>query len=244
MAGRLRGRVAIITGAARGQGRAAAERFVAEGARVLLTDVLADAGAATAVELGDAAAFVGHDVRDESGWAEVVEHCAAVFGPPTILVNNAGIMPVGSIVDADIDDLRAAFEVNVVGPALGIRAVTPSMEAEGGGSIVNVSSIAGLQGVGVMAAYSTSKFALRGLSRSASVALGHRGIRVNSVHPGPIDTDMIAAFRDPSTLARRPIPRYGTATEVADVVTFLASDESSFMTGAEVVVDGGAMAGA
>jgi 3alpha(or 20beta)-hydroxysteroid dehydrogenase len=116
-------------------------------------------------------------------------------------------------------------------------------EAAGGGSIVNVSSIAGLQGVGVMAAYSTSKFALRGLTRSASVALGHRGIRVNSVHPGPIDTEMIAEFRDPSTLARRPIPRYGTATEVADVVTFLASDESSFMTGAEVVVDGGAMAG-
>jgi 3alpha(or 20beta)-hydroxysteroid dehydrogenase len=243
MGGRLRGRVAVVTGAARGQGRAAAERFVTEGARVVLTDVLVDVGQATAARLGDDATFVAHDVREEAAWGTVIERCTEAFGPPTILVNNAGIMPVGSILDATVDDLRAAFDVNVLGAALGIRAIAGPMASVGGGSIVNISSIAGLQGVGPMAAYSMSKFALRGLSRSAAIALGHRGIRVNSVHPGPIDTDMIAEFRNPESLSDRPIPRYGRPGEVADVVVFLASDESSFMTGAEVVVDGGATAG-
>jgi 3alpha(or 20beta)-hydroxysteroid dehydrogenase len=139
--------------------------------------------------------------------------------------------------------VRAAFEVNAIGAMLGIRAVVPSMRAAGGGSIVNISSIAGMQGVRGMSAYTMSKFALRGLSRSAAGELGHAGIRVNSVHPGPIHTDMVAAFYDPDSLQDRPVPRYGRADEVAKVVLFLASDESSFVTGAEYVVDGGALAG-
>jgi 3alpha(or 20beta)-hydroxysteroid dehydrogenase len=241
-AGRLAGRVAIVTGAARGQGAAAAELFVAEGARVVLTDVAAEAGAATAARLGEAARFEPLDVRDEAGWASVVAAATGAFGPPTVLVNNAGVLPVGRIEDVEVESYRTTFDVNVLGAVLGIRAVAPAMRAAGGGSIVNTSSIAGMQGVRGLSAYSMSKFALRGLTRSAAAELGRDGIRVNSVHPGPIDTDMVASFKDESLVAERPIPRYGSAEEVARVVLFLASDESSFVTGSEYVVDGGALA--
>lgn len=209
MTGRLAGRVAIITGAARGQGAAEAELFVDEGAEVLLADVDLGACRALAEELGPAAAAVALDVRDESAWADAIATCRAALGEPTILVNNAGTMPVGALEDGDVDTFRAALDVNVVGALLGIRAVIGPMRAAGGGSIVNVSSIAGTRGVAGLAGYSSSKWALRGLSRSAALELGHDGIRVNAVLPGPIDTDLIAAFRDPATLVDRPIPRYG-----------------------------------
>jgi 3alpha(or 20beta)-hydroxysteroid dehydrogenase len=241
--GRLAGRTAIVTGAARGQGAAEATLFVAEGANVVLADVDLDGVAALAEHLGPAAHALALDVRDEARWIEVVAETTERFGDPTALVNNAGIMPVGTIIDGDVDEFRAALDVNVVGTLLGIRTVAPAMRRAGGGAIVNVSSIAGTRGARALSAYSASKFAIRGLSRSAALELGHDAIRVNAVLPGPIDTDMITAFRDPSTLLDRPIPRYGTAAEVAQVVLFLVSDDASFVTGAEYVVDGGALAG-
>lgn len=243
--GVLDGKVAIITGAARGLGYSHASACVAEGAAVLMTDI-SDDGQAAAAQLGPMARFLRHDVQDADGWEAVVAEARARFGLPTILVNNAGIEGRGSILAETPDEFRRMLEVNVVGTWLGIKAVVPSMVEAGGGSIVNTSSNAGLRGYAGLSAYVASKWAVRGLTRSAALELGHAGIRVNAVLPGLIDTPMASAI-SPSRMAmltkRWAIPRIGQPHEVSSLVVFLASEQSSYCTGADFLSDGGMLAG-
>lgn len=247
MTGRLDGKVAIVTGAARGQGEAEARRFVAEGASVLLTDVLDDEGEAAAAALGDNAAYRHLDVSSEDEWIAVVADAEERFGPVTILVNNAGILDFASIERQDIERFRRVIEVNLIGTLIGMKTVTPSMRKAGGGSIINISSNGGIWGLPSLGAYVSSKWAVRGLSKTAALDLGKRGIRVNSLHPGGIDTPMTRRPgqepNDTGFAKSLPIGRFGLVDEVANVVTFLASDEASYVTGAEWSVDGGATAG-
>jgi 3alpha(or 20beta)-hydroxysteroid dehydrogenase len=242
--GRLDGKVAIITGAARGQGAAEARLFAAEGARVVLADVLDDEGKAVAGEIGDTAAYAHLDVTDEGQWSDAVALAERTFGPVTVLVNNAGILLFQAVHKTELGDFDRILRVNVHGVFLGMKAVTPSMEKAGGGSIVNISSTAGLQGLPYLAAYVASKWAVRGLTKSAAIDLGHKGIRVNSVHPGGIDTPMVAGTSaDAPFYQRLPVARMGSADESARAVLFLASDEASYIAGAELAVDGGATCG-
>jgi 3alpha(or 20beta)-hydroxysteroid dehydrogenase len=247
--GRLDGKVAIVTGAAQGMGAAEARLFAAEGARVLLGDIQDDAGAAVAADIGETAAYRRLDVTSEDDWASAVTDAAERFGRLDVLVNNAGIVSVGTIERLDLEDYRRVVEVNQTGVLLGMRAAIPALRAAGGGSIVNISSFNGLYGIAGLAAYTASKFAVRGLTKVAAMELGHDGIRVNSVHPwGIVETSMgsgeeFAEVDSSSIFATQPIPRTGRADEVARVVAFLASDESSYCTGAEWVVDGGFTAG-
>jgi 3alpha(or 20beta)-hydroxysteroid dehydrogenase len=243
--GRLDGKVAIITGGARGQGAAEARLFAAEGARVVIGDVLDDMGAAVADELGsDVAAYTHLDVTDEDQWAAAVALTEDRFGPVTVLVNNAGILMFQAIHRTERADFERILQVNLTGVFLGIKAVTPSMARAGGGSIVNISSTAGLTGLPYLGAYVASKWAVRGLTKSAAIDLGSKGIRVNSVHPGGIDTPMIEGTdRDAPYYKRLPVPRMGSPDEAARAVLFLASDDASYTTGAELTVDGGATAG-
>ncbi len=247
MGGRLEGKVAIVTGAARGQGEAEARRFVAEGASVLLTDVLDAEGEAVAADLGEHAAYRHLDVTSEDEWAAAVGECEERFGPVTVLVNNAGILGFSSIEKQDAEAFRKVVDVNLVGTMLGIKSVIPSMKRAGGGSIINISSNGGIWGLPFVGAYVASKWAVRGLSKTAALELGEHRIRVNSLHPGGIDTPMTRQpGREPndSGFAKGlPLKRFGLADEVANVATFLASDEASYVTGAEWSVDGGATAG-
>ena len=242
--GRLDGKVAIITGGARGQGAAEGRLFAAEGAHVVLADVLDDDGRAVADEIGDAARYVHLDVTDEAQWQAAVEAAEAAFGPVTVLVNNAGILHFQTLDKTTLEDFDRVLRVNVHGVFLGMKAVTPSMIRVGGGSIVNISSTAGLQGLPHLGAYVASKWAVRGLTKTAAIDLGTRGIRVNSVHPGGIDTPMIAGSSGDAPFYKRlPVPRMGSADEAARAVLFLASDEASYISGAELAVDGGATCG-
>jgi 3alpha(or 20beta)-hydroxysteroid dehydrogenase len=248
---RLDGKVALVTGAARGQGEAIATLFAAEGARVLVTDERCDQGREVAGRLGEAsAAWAELDVTDERQWAAAVQTCVRTFGRLDVLVNNAGIgIPPVGIEHETTEGHRRTLDVNLTGVWHGMRAVIPVMTAHGGGSIVNTSSIDGLAGIAGMTSYAASKFAVTGMTRTAALELGGRGIRVNSVHPGVIDTPMVAEApadvkaRLERMMRRQPIPRMGTVRDVALAVLFLASDESAYCTGVSLPVDGGHLAG-
>ncbi|MFI1579598.1 SDR family NAD(P)-dependent oxidoreductase [Embleya sp. NPDC020630] len=241
----LTGKVAIVTGAARGQGEAEARLFARCGARVVLTDLLEDEGARVAEEIGPEARFVRHDVSNAADWAAVVELAVREFGGVDVLVNNAGIMWTKPILEETPEGLDRILKVNLFGTFHGIRAVAPLMRANGGGSIVNISSLAGLQGIPGHAAYGSSKWAVRGLTKTAALELGEYGIRVNSVHPGAVDTPMIGNrfTRGPGNFPTVPLRRVGEPEDIGELVVFLASDASSWITGTEFVIDGGSMAG-
>jgi 3alpha(or 20beta)-hydroxysteroid dehydrogenase len=238
--GRLDGKVALITGGARGQGAAEAERFAAEGATVVITDVLDDDGAATASRLGDAVTFVHHDVTSEQEWDAVVGGVVEVHGRIDVLVNNAGIFRRNGLLTTDLDEWDQVVAINQTGVFLGMKAVATVMCEQGAGSIVNISSVAGLRGAGISHAYAATKWAVRGMTKSAAVELAPHGIRVNSVHPGIIDTDMLREFGElrHRIVERIPLGRVAAADEVGKLVLFLASDDSSYCTGHEYVVDG------
>jgi 3alpha(or 20beta)-hydroxysteroid dehydrogenase len=244
----LDGKVAIITGAARGQGAAAARVFVAEGARVVIADVSDDAGKELASELGDAAYYRHLDVSSEEDWASAVEEAVQTFGGVHVLVNNAGVLHFSAVEETKLADYERVVRTNQFGCFLGMRAVIPAMTQAGGGSIVNVSSVEGLAGMPYTVAYAASKFAIRGMTKVAALELGPRNIRVNSVHPGMIDTKMVQDAIgghevDLSPVTRKlALRRVGRAEEIANLVLFLASDLSSYSTGAEFVADGGSTA--
>ncbi len=244
--GRLTGKVAIITGAARGQGAAHARLFAREGAKLLLTDVREVPGTALEREIGSSARFVAHDIADAAGWGDVVSSAERHFGGVDILINNAGIVAFGSVQTTDMSEFDRVFRINTIGAVHGIQAVIGPMRARGGGSIVNVSSIAGLRGAKNMFAYSVSKWALRGIARSAAQDLAGDNIRVNTVLPGLVSTPMAEETASPEALQRAmasiPLGRAGGSSEVSEAVLFLASDASAFMTGAEMVIDGGSSA--
>jgi len=249
--GRLDGKVALITGGARGMGKAHARHFAAEGARVVIGDVLDDKGHAVAAGLGEQRCrFVHHDVTSEDDWVAAVHATVEAFGRIDVLVNNAGILRHAPIAEMAPADFRQVLEVNLVGCWLGIRQVVAPMTEAGGGSIVNISSIEGFAGAAGLSAYSASKFGVRGLTRTAAQELGAAGIRVNSVHPGGVLTSMsLSAAQtmtdvDPTAFIKSlPIGRFAEPVEISRLVAFLASDESSYTTGAEFVADGGLLSG-
>jgi 3alpha(or 20beta)-hydroxysteroid dehydrogenase len=247
--GRLDGKVAIISGAGRGQGAAEAKLFANEGARVVLGDVLDADVELVAKEIGDAAIAVHHDVTVESEWAALVQKAVDEFGRVDVLVNNAGIFRITPLAATSADAYMDVIRVNQLGTFLGMQAVTAAMTASGGGSIVNISSIAGLRGSAGTIAYSASKWAVRGMTKVAALELAPFGIRVNSIHPGIIDTPMLLDLMITDDTARAaigsriPIGQVANAEQVARLALFLASDESDHSTGAEFVVDGGITAG-
>ncbi|TYL55877.1 SDR family oxidoreductase [Nocardioides sp. BGMRC 2183] len=246
--GSLDRKVVVLTGGARGMGAEHVRHLVAEGARVVVGDLLDDEGELLARDLGERVLYRHQDVTEPADWEEMVRSAVDTFGRIDGLVNNAGILVRQPIAEMDLDGFRRVLEVNVTSCWLGIKAVAPVMAAGEGGSIVNISSINGLVGSPAQSAYTASKFAVRGLTKAAAQELGTDGIRVNSVHPGGIATPMTAPSGSvrPSPeqiFGRIPVPRWGQPEEVSPLVAFLLSDQSTYCTGSEYVVDGGALSG-
>lgn len=235
--GRVEGKVAIVTGGSRGMGAAHVRTLVAEGARVMIADVLDEPGAALAAELSDRTRYMHLDVTDASEWDRLVAVTVQEFGTIDILVNNAGISKTAPLIGFPIDIWNAVIAVNLTGSFLGMRAVAPIMTAAGTGSIINVSSIEGIQAVAEHHAYVASKFAIRGITKSAAIELGPSGIRVNSIHPGLIQTPMTEGMN--ASIMQIALQRAAQPSEVAKLVLFLASDDSSYSTGSEFIIDGG-----
>ena len=236
---RLDGKIALITGGARGQGAAEAGLFASEGATVYITDVLDDEGKATADSLGDAVTYLHHDVTREDEWASVVERIVADEGTIDVLVNNAGIFRTVALFETTVDEWQRMLDINQTGVFLGLRAAGQVMRSQGSGSIINISSIAGLGGSAVAFAYGATKWAVRGMTKSAALELAPSGVRVNSVHPGIIETAMLDEFENVDRVVSRiPAGRTASADEVAQLVLFLASDESAYCNGHEFVIDG------
>ncbi|GAA4637999.1 glucose 1-dehydrogenase [Mycolicibacterium sediminis] len=231
------GKVVLISGGARGMGAAHARALVAEGGKVVIGDILDEEGKALADEIGESARFVHLDVTDAEQWDDAVATAVDQFGSLSVLVNNAAIVALGQIGKFDMTKWQQVLDVNLTGTFLGMQASVGAMKAAGGGSIINVSSIEGLRGAPMVHPYVATKWAVRGLSKSAAIELGKFNIRVNSLHPGFIRTPMTKHF--PDDMVTAPLGRPGQSEEVATFVVFLASDESSFSTGAEFVVDGG-----
>ena len=247
---RLEGKVALISGGARGQGATEGQLFVDEGAKVVLADILDAEGEATAAQIrenGGEASYVHLDVTSEDEWRNAVEFVLQTYGRLDILINNAAIYKRTPIVDTDVEEWRQIMEVNSTGVFLGTKHAIPAMQRSGGGSIINISSTAGLIGSARGSAYGASKGSVRLFTKYTAIQHATEGIRANSIHPGPIDTVMIADnLATPEARAeseaRVPLRRIGTAMDVAYGALFLASDESSYMTGAELVIDGGVTA--
>jgi 3alpha(or 20beta)-hydroxysteroid dehydrogenase len=243
--GRLDGKVALISGAARGQGCCEARLFAAEGATVVLADVLDDEGQRAADEIGAAATYRHLDVTDEAQWESVVAATVEAHGRIDVLVNNAGIFRIASLVKTTLDEYRRVIEVNQIGVFLGMRTVATRMIEQRSGAIVNISSVAGIRGTTGAIAYAASKFAVCGMTKAAALELAKFGVRANSVHPGLIDTPMLDQIRQRSegtfdAISRRvPMRSVARPDDVAALVLFLASDESAYCTGSEFVVDGG-----
>ncbi|WP_327145957.1 glucose 1-dehydrogenase [Nocardia sp. NBC_01327] len=238
----LSGKVIIVTGAARGIGAETAREAIAAGANVIVADVLADEGAATVAELGDRARFVALDVTSEQEWDAAIAAAEREFGGLHGLVNNAGISTGQPFETETPEHFRKVLEINLVGVFLGMRAAVPAMQRAGGGSIVNVSSAAGLMGLALTGSYGASKWGVRGLTKIAAVEQGVNGIRVNSVHPGMTYTPMTSGVgiqRGEGNYPNTPMGRVGEANEIAAAIVFLLSDAASYMTGAELAVDGG-----
>jgi 3alpha(or 20beta)-hydroxysteroid dehydrogenase len=238
--GRLDGKVAVITGGARGQGAAEGALFTSEGATVYLTDVLADDGAKTAADIG--ATFLAHDVTDPAQWQAVVDRVTADHDRLDVLVNNAGILHWATMTETPLEVWNRVIAVNQTGVFLGMQAVAPAMKRQRSGSIVNISSIGGMRGASACFAYGATKWAVRGMTKGAAQELGPFGIRVNSIHPGVIDTPMMAD-QDLGAIAQRvPLGRWAGPDEVAKLALWLASEDSAYASGAEFVLDGGYLA--